>query len=44
MKSDYLELKLYRFIILLDIFNKALEIIIFKKLNNITEEYELLLL
>ncbi len=43
-KGDYLKLKLYKFIVLLDIFNKALEVVISKKLNNITEEYKLLLL
>jgi len=32
------------FIILLNIFNKILEIVISRKLNNITEEYKLLLL
>jgi len=30
--------------ILLDIFNITLKVVIFKKLNNITEKYELLLL
>ncbi len=43
-KGDYLELKLYKFIIFFNIFNKALEIIISRKLNNIAEEYKLLLL
>jgi len=43
-KGDYLEPKSYKFIILLDKFNKALEVIISRKLNNIAEEYKLLLL
>jgi hypothetical protein len=43
-KDNYLELKLYKSIVLFNIFNKTLEVIISKKLNNITEEYELLLL
>jgi len=30
-KNDYLELKLYKFIILLDIFKKIIDIIISKK-------------
>jgi len=43
-KGDYLELKLYRFIILLNTFNKALEVVISRRLNNIAEKYKLLLL
>jgi len=43
-KGNYLKLKLYRFIILLDTFNKALEVVISKRSNNIIKEYKLLLL
>jgi len=43
-KDDYLELKLYRPIVLFNTFSKALEIVISKRLNNIVKKYKLLLL
>ncbi len=41
-KSDYIDLKTYWFIALLDIMNKALESIIIKRLSDITETYHML--
>ena len=36
-KDNYLKLKIYRFIVLLDILNKILKSVIIKKFNNIAE-------
>ncbi len=41
-KEDYLKLKLYYLITLLNILKKVLIIIIIKKLNNFIKEYKLL--
>jgi len=43
-KEDYSKSKLYRLITLLDTLGKALEAIVSKKLSNIIEKYNLLLL
>jgi len=43
-KEDYSESKSYRLIALLDTLGKALEAIVSKKLSNIAEKYNLLLL
>ena len=40
-KKNYLKIKVYRLIALLNILNKALEIIIGKKFNKITEGYKI---
>ena len=37
-KNDYSELKIYRFIVLLDILNKILKLIITKRLSDIAEK------
>ncbi len=42
-KSDYINLKTYQLIALLDIMNKALESIMIKRLNDITETHHMLL-
>jgi len=42
-KSDYIDLKTYRLIALLDIMSKALKSIIIKRLSDITETYHMLL-
>ncbi len=42
-KSDYINLKTYQFIALLDIMSKALESIMIKKLSDITETHHMLL-
>ncbi len=42
-KSDYIDLKMYRFIALLDIMNKILESIMIKKLSNIVKTHHILL-
>ena len=41
-KDDYSELKIYYFIVLLDILNKILKLIIIKKLSNIVERNNML--
>jgi len=41
-KSNYIDLKMYRFIALLNIMNKTLKSIIIKRLNDITETYHML--
>ena len=41
-KDDYLKLKIYRLIVLLDILNKILKLIIIKKFNNIAERNNML--
>ncbi len=41
-KSDYIDLKMYRFIALLDIMNKTLKSIMIKRLNDIAETHHML--
>jgi len=41
-KSDYIDLKTYQFITLLDIMNKTLKSIMIKRLSNITETHFML--
>jgi len=41
-KSDYLQLKIYRLIILLNILNKTFETIVIKCLNDYAEKHNLL--
>ena len=42
-KSDYIDLKTYQLIALLDIMSKALKLIIIKRLSDITETHHMLL-
>jgi len=42
-KSDYIDLKMYQLIALLNIMNKTLKSIMIKRLNNITETHYILL-
>jgi len=42
-KSDYIDLKTYQLIVLLDIMSKALESIMIKRLSDITETHHMLL-
>ena len=41
-KNDYLKLKIYRFIALLNILSKVLKSVIIKKLNNIAKNNNML--
>ena len=41
-KNDYLKLKIYRFIVLLNILNKILELIIIKGFSDIAEKNNIL--
>jgi len=41
-KGDYLELKSYKLIVLLDTLGKILEAVVSRRLSNIAEKYELL--
>ena len=41
-KNNYIKLKIYRFIILLDILKKTLKSVIIKKFSDIAEKYNIL--